>query len=215
MEHRDRRGEFLGILDREAPDLGLRLDAPLRERLALWYEELTRWSPRINLSRRLTPREAAVELVLDSLVALPLLDETGELLDIGSGAGLPGLILAAVWPERPVLLAEPSGKRAVFLAETARRMGLTRVRVTRERWPDLRVSAQTGWVTSRAVFSDAAAWQEAHLLLPPAAGLVLWRGRLPGDAPPGYAATVHPVRLPGLDQTRHLLLCRREAKPEG
>jgi 16S rRNA (guanine527-N7)-methyltransferase len=72
------------------------------------------------------------------------------LLDVGTGAGFPGLILAAAWPETPVLLCEPLKKRAAFLRIAALEMGLERVEVARKRVEDLS-HEPFGLISSRAV----------------------------------------------------------------
>jgi 16S rRNA (guanine527-N7)-methyltransferase len=85
--------------------------------------ELLRWNQCINLTGYRSLREVSVGLFLDSLALLPLL--TGEtLLDIGSGAGFPGLVLALALPEVRVTLLEARGKRVSFQKQGRRLLGL-------------------------------------------------------------------------------------------
>ena len=102
----------------------------------LYFAELRKWMRRINLVARETTTEQLLELhFLDSLTLAPLVAHHPNLhlLDIGSGAGFPGLVLAAVLPEARFTLIEPRQKRAVFLRHVARRLGLSYVQVVEER----------------------------------------------------------------------------------
>jgi 16S rRNA (guanine527-N7)-methyltransferase len=206
VEHNKAHRLFLDTLAEQAPPFGLSLGSAALERLGLWYLELLHWSQRVNLTRILDPRQAALELVLDSLVAAPHLTGDGVVADIGSGAGLPGLVLAAVFEQRRFRLIEPQGKRVVFLQQCARRMGLNRVSVEQARWPDLSWSEDTDWLVSRAVFSDPQSWEPAAERLPATTSLMFWRGAESGSLPRGYMGRSIDIRLPGMNQVRHLLI---------
>lgn len=141
------------------------LDFPLSEeqaeRLMLYFTELRKWMRRINLVARDTTEEQLIELhFLDSLILAPLVAHHPELhlLDIGSGAGFPGLVLAAVLPEARFTLVEPRQKRAVFLRHVARLLGLNRVQVVKERVETLYEQHRGAYshITGRAVADPAA-----------------------------------------------------------
>lgn len=129
------RKQFLLGLNR----LGLSLDGSAVERLLLYCGELQKWNRKINLiARETTAAEVVEKHFLDSLALLPLLNKYGggpgaSLLDVGSGAGFPGLVLAAAMPELRVTLLEPRQKRTAFLRHIARTLGLTNVLVREER----------------------------------------------------------------------------------
>ena len=89
--------------------------------------------------------------VLNCAALLPFLPETGTLADIGSGAGLPGLVLAIARPHMQVTLVESLLRRATFLAETAAELGLDNVEVVRSRAEDLAGRRSFDIVTARAV----------------------------------------------------------------
>ena len=94
--------------------LGIPLGDEAIERLLIYLAQLMKWSRRVNLIARDTPEEQAVELhFLDSLTLAPLLQEPEavHLLDVGTGAGFPGLVLACVLPEARFTLVEPRQKR--------------------------------------------------------------------------------------------------------
>lgn len=147
------RSQLLTGLDR----LGLSIPSVSVDKIMLYCQELQKWNRKINLIARET---AAAEMVekhfLDSLALLPLLHKNSgpdaSLLDVGSGAGFPGLVLAAAWPELRVTLMEPRQKRTAFLRHVARTLGLSNVKVREERLePGQPLPEQFTFITSRAV----------------------------------------------------------------
>lgn len=129
---------FREALTAEAAALG----APLsRERLGLFsahYELLLEWNARVRLVGAADPRRAAVELYADSLALAGFLEKlaiTGpaRTIDIGAGAGLPGIIVKVMHPEWPLTLLEPSIKKIAFLKIAVARLGLGGVEAVRGR----------------------------------------------------------------------------------
>lgn len=116
--------------------------------LELHYDLLLRWAPRLNLTA-LRDAKAVVERHFCEGVALGVSLPRGPLsvLDVGSGAGFPGIPLAVVRPECSVVLVEADAKKAVFLREAA--ASVRNVRVVRERAE--RLDGKFDWVVSRAV----------------------------------------------------------------
>ena len=110
--------------------------APARERLASYLDLLAAWGARVNLTGARTPGERVRVLVAPVLPAATLV--VGRLLDIGSGNGSPGLVLALLRPELPVTLLEPRARRWAFLREAARAGGRPDVEVLRARHDDIR-----------------------------------------------------------------------------
>ncbi len=119
----------------------------VRVRLIQYLDLVAAWSPRVNLTAARSPRER-VEILLQDVVPGASLCE-GRLLDIGSGNGSPGLVLAAFRPDEEVVLLEPRARRWAFLREAARTLGLSRVTVLRNRHDEYRGQAET--VSLRAV----------------------------------------------------------------
>ena len=111
--------------------LGIVLDAAAVERLFIYFTELVRWSRKINLIAKGTPEAEILEKhFLDSLTLLPLLDVPGShLLDVGTGAGFPGLVCKAARPDLTVTLLEPRLKRVSFLRHIIRILNLSGVEV--------------------------------------------------------------------------------------
>ncbi len=136
-----------------ATRLGLDLNREGARRLSLYCDELERWNRRINLVARRTGRDGILEKhFLDSLTLLPLLAPGDSLLDVGSGAGFPGLVLAAARPEMEVTLVEPRQKRVAFLRHVVRTLGLSSVRIRACRLEEEAFDAAGfSFVTGRAV----------------------------------------------------------------
>lgn len=175
------------LLVRGGAQLGLAMDAAGVERLLVYLAELMKWSRRVNLIARDTPETQVVEThFLDSLTLLPFLDGAGEvhLLDVGSGAGFPGLALACVRPDARFTLCEPRQKRVSFLRHVVRTLGLANVEVVAERveahladWP-----GRFTHITSRAVAEPAAFLPLVRPLVTPAARVLLMLARAEGLA---------------------------------
>ena len=89
--------------------------------------------------------------LLNSAAVVPFLPETGVIVDVGSGAGLPGIVVAAMRPEAEVVLVEPMERRVTWLHDVVERVGLTNVEVRRARAQDLDGAIEADAVTARAV----------------------------------------------------------------
>lgn len=126
-------------------------NAVARRQIERYLDCLMRWAPRINLTGAGTRDAAFDTLVLPVLGAESLL--AGPVIDVGSGNGSPGLVLAALRPDLEFTLIEPRAKRWAFLREAAREMGAVNVRVERER-SDTYTGPAAPTVTMRAVGLD-------------------------------------------------------------
>jgi 16S rRNA (guanine527-N7)-methyltransferase len=121
------------ILEEGLAAMSITLDGQAQERLVAYCRELLRWSAKINLVAKAPLREIWETHFLDSLTLLRVLPPLGSdqqpLLDIGTGAGFPGLALKAARPELPVILVEPRQKRVSFLRHVIRTLGLKEIEV--------------------------------------------------------------------------------------
>lgn len=135
---------------------GIALDPAALGRLERYWLELRKWNKKINLIAKGSTDEEIVENhFLDSLTLLPLLGE-GEihLLDIGSGAGFPGLVVKAARPDIHLTLVEPRHKRVAFLGQIVRSLQLSEVRILACRVEESQFFAglpALSHITSRAV----------------------------------------------------------------
>ncbi len=177
------------------PVLPPELAAPLD----LLAAELLRWNRRINLTGYRSPEEVRVGLFLDALALLPHL--VGDsLLDIGSGAGFPGLVLALARPELAVTLLEPRAKRVSFQKQAIRSLSLVNVRAVQGRAGDGPDAALPGevfsTVTVKAVGSLADSLALARPYLAPGGRILLPRGRHDREAALAAGLRVVDYELP-------------------
>lgn len=188
------------------------------ERLLAYVALLARWNATYNLSAVRDPAEMVTRHLLDSLAIVPHV-RGATLADLGSGAGLPGLPLAIVAPERAVTLVDSNGKKTRFLRAAVRELKLANVRVAESRVED--VAGRFDCVTARAFarLADMLTWG-GHLLAPDGVWLAL-KGRFPEDElaalPAGFRVdAVVPLQVPGLDAERHAVIIRpaRGAAPD-
>lgn len=114
--------------------LGLHLTQSQVGAFATYLKEITRWSVRTNLTALRQPEDIVRAGFLDSLACLPLIPpEAKRAVDVGSGAGFPGLPLKLARPDLSFTLVEASRKKATFLRHVVRQLGLTGVRVVQRR----------------------------------------------------------------------------------
>jgi 16S rRNA (guanine527-N7)-methyltransferase len=110
---------------REMRRLGVDVSRETGDRLEALVNTLGRWQKAINLVGRTTMEDVWVRHVLDSAQLKPLIPESAKTLtDLGSGAGFPGLVVAALRPDLEITLIEADARKAAFLGEASRRMGL-------------------------------------------------------------------------------------------
>jgi 16S rRNA (guanine527-N7)-methyltransferase len=98
-------------------------------RLAAYGDLLLRWNTRINLISAETVADIDQRHIADCAQLQPLLPQDGSIADLGSGAGLPGLVLAIIQPEREIHLVESDKRKAAFLVEASAQLKLPMVRV--------------------------------------------------------------------------------------
>ena len=182
------------------------LAAPLLDYLAL----LARWNATYNLTAVRDPREMLARHLLDSLAMQPFVRGLGSLADLGTGPGLPGIPLAIAAPGLQVTLVESNGKKARFLREAVRRLGLGNVAVAESRIEAFRPEAAFDAITARALATLPLILELGGHLLAPGGRLLAMKGVLPDEEiaalPAGWrVAAAHPLRVPGLDAERHLV----------
>ncbi len=196
--------------------LALRLDpAALAPPLLAYLSLLVRWNATYNLTAVRDPQEMVTRHLLDSLALQPYV-ESGSLADLGSGPGLPGIPLALARPQLQVTLVESNGKKARFLREAVRTLGIGNARVAETRAEALDEAGRYDAITARALDTLAGIVAVGGHLLKPEGRLLAMKGAAP-DAevaalPQGWTVqAVHKLVVPGLAGERHLMVVGRAA----
>ena len=187
--------------------------APERQQLLLDYLALLfRWNRAFNLTAVRDPDVAVSRQLLDSLSILPLVQ--GErVLDVGSGAGLPGLPLAMARPQWQVTLLDSNAKKVRFLRQVKLELGLENVEVAQARAETYHPGASFETITSRAFAPLAQMVAVTRHLLAPGGRWLAMKGRVPeeelNELPPELVAEVVPLRVPGEKGQRHAVIVSR------
>ena len=211
-ELQDELNRGLAALDLDAAALA----PPLLQYLAL----LDRWNHTYNLTAVRDPREMVTRHLLDSL-AMHAYVEDGTLADLGTGPGLPGIPLAIAKRGLQVTLVESNGKKARFLREAVRTLGLSNARVAESRAEAVDLQVHNGGaaydaLTARALDTLAGIIKVGGHLLKPGGKLLAMKGVSPDDEiaalPTGWTVSaIHPLSVPGLVGDRHLVIVKRDA----
>lgn len=193
-----------------ADALGVALTTEQGERLLDYLELLVRWNGVYNLTAVRDANDMVTRHLLDSLAIAHLV--RGEtLIDLGTGAGLPGIPLAILVPSRRVTLVDSNGKKTRFLREAVRVLGLANVHIEQARAEDLQ--GQYDCVVARAFASLADFLGVGGHLLAAEGVCVAMKGVIDegevAGLPPGFRIEeIVPLNVPGLDAARHAVIIR-------
>jgi 16S rRNA (guanine527-N7)-methyltransferase len=218
---------YAGLRDTALSLLGLELTPGQLEAFAWYAAELASWNRRFNLTAITEPEAIEVKHFLDSLTCLMAMRgrSAGKVIDVGSGAGFPGLPLKIACPQMQVTLVESTGKKIEFCRHVVVSLGLEGVEVVHARaeqvghWPDHRQAYD--WALARAVAPMPVL---VEYLLP----LLCLNGRAiaqKGETGPaeahaaegalrilgGRVAQLIPVELPKVAETRYLVVVEKVA----
>lgn len=202
------------LLSNGLANLGQAAGAGLRTGLLAFARELQRWNRVYNLTAITALDEMVPWHLLDSLAVRPHLPD-GRILDVGTGAGLPGVPLALACPERAFVLLDARQKKLRFVRHACRTLGVANVQTVHRRLEDYRPEPAFDAVIARAL----APWDElaprAGHLLKPGGCLLVMAGRATGRPPDGATRGFDSgrrvgLKVPGLAAERHLIILRRD-----
>jgi 16S rRNA (guanine527-N7)-methyltransferase len=178
--------ETLQILQQGLADWSQRLTAPQKAQFETYAELLARWNERMNLTRLVTPRETAVLHFLDSLALFQVVNvpKAAQLLDIGTGAGFPGLALKIFRPDLKLTLIEATAKKLGFCKNVIQVLNLKDVELFHGRAEEMANKlTQSGYeiathqvVVARAVAPLATLLPWAMPYVAPEGVFVAWKG---------------------------------------
>lgn len=190
--------------------LGLSLPPAAQTQLIEYIRLLEKWNRVHNLTAVREPEQMVVLHLLDSLSLLPHLEGRKTLLDVGTGAGLPGIPLAIARPDLEVTLLDSNHKKTTFLAQAKAELSLANIRIETGRVESYRPNRPFEMVVSRA-FSELSDFvtQARHLVAPEGVMLAM-KGVYPFDEISRVPSThvvskVEELHVPLLDAKRHLV----------
>lgn len=200
--------------------LGIELSRAQLEAFDYYGAELRRWNQRHNLTAITVPVEIEIKHFVDSLTCLLAIDKGGRLVDVGSGAGFPGIPLKIVRPMLQVVLIEATGKKVEFCQHVMEGLGLTGIDVIHGRAEDeAHNPAHRGtyrWAVARAVAPMAVLAEYMLPFLQVGGQMIAMKGETgPGEAQQaepaikllgGRMRRLIPTELPRVAETRHLIV---------
>ena len=197
--------------------LGLALDEPAITRLADFVRLLDKWNRVYNLTAVRDPQAMVTRHILDSLVVLPYLHGS-RLLDVGTGAGLPGLPLAIARPDCAVTLLDSNAKKLRFVRQAVAELHLDNAEIVQQRMEQYRPAQAFDMVISRAVADIGDLYRQTAHLVRPGGRMLFLKGALPdreiANFEPAGQLHVEALQVPGLDAERHLVWCVKQKEPE-
>ncbi len=201
-------------LDEGLSELGLALDRDASSRLLEYLALLDKWNRTYNLTAIRDVARAVSGHLLDCLAVVPYLAGK-RVLDVGSGAGLPGIPIAVAKPEVQVTLLDSNHKKAAFLRQAVAELQLKNVNVICERVENWRPTGRFDCIISRAFAEITEFVESASHLLAPAGVFASMKGVRPFEEiarlPRGFRVKdVLRLKVPMLAAERHLVLIERE-----
>lgn len=212
-------------LRREAKDgFGLDLSDGQVAAFERYAALLTEWNERINLTAIRDPRDVRLKHFLDSLSCVQVFrHDPGSLIDVGTGAGFPGLVLKVIYPGMRLTLVESVGKKARFLEQVVQELGLTDVTVLAKRAEDVgRDSGHRGryeWAVARAVAQLPVLAEYLLPLVKTGGWMLAQKGDTARDELAraarairmlgGGQARLERVQVPGLEDERYLVVVEK------
>ncbi|TMO65863.1 16S rRNA (guanine(527)-N(7))-methyltransferase RsmG [Pseudoalteromonas aurantia] len=206
------------MLHRQLSSLLAQTDIALTElqqqQLVQYVELLDKWNKAYNLTSVRNPSEMVVKHIMDSLMVAPHLSGK-QYIDVGTGPGLPGIVLAIALPDTHFVLLDSLGKRVRFLMQVKHALGLDNVTPVQSRVEDYLPSVKLDGVLSRAFASlqDMVQWCE-HLI-DNSGRFIALKGQLPEQELDSLPTGVHfeqkiSLEVPELDAERHLIILSKD-----
>ena len=198
-----------GALEAGLAELGLQAPVATVDQWLQYLAMLRKWAGSYNLVAAGDLPELVPRHLLDSLAASPFV-QNGPVLDVGSGAGFPGLALAIARPTQRFCLVDSNGKKARFLRHVVRELQLDNVQVEHQRVERFSAEPEFSTITCRAYSSLLDFVTSVRPLAAPGARLLAMKGRVLQPelaAVPAWAKVeaIHAVAVPGLSAERHIV----------
>ncbi|MPW18655.1 16S rRNA (guanine(527)-N(7))-methyltransferase RsmG [Paraburkholderia sp. CNPSo 3157] len=210
------RDALAGLLEKGTRELGIDLSAEQQSKLLDYVTLLGKWNTVYNLTAIRDPRQMLIQHILDSLSIVPHLTSLGpsSILDVGSGGGLPGIVLAIVFPGWSVTVNDIVQKKSAFQSQAKAELGLANLSVVTGRVESLRpgveVPGKFDVIVSRAFAELADFVTLARHLVADNGAIWAMKGVRPDGEIKGLPEGAHVkqvirLKVPSLDAERHLV----------
>jgi 16S rRNA (guanine527-N7)-methyltransferase len=207
------REKLFEVLSDGIDAMDLPLWAAQREQLMDYLALMAKWNGVYNLTSLRDPMQMVTHHLLDSLAAVPAFKDAKNVLDVGAGGGLPGLVLAIARPDMKVSLIDTVHKKTAFLTQVKAELGLSNVTVYTMKVQDLK-AGPFDVITSRAFadLSDFVNWS-GHLLAEGGQFIAL-KGTAPSEEQERLPAEwrvreSRPIKVAKLEAERHLVFIEK------
>lgn len=194
------RGRLDAGLDAMSAEIAETLDGPARDKLIQYLLLLARWNRAYNLTAVRDPCEQVTRHLLDSLAVVPWVTR-GPVLDLGTGAGLPGIPLALARPGHAFTLLDSNGKKTRFVRQAVLELGLENVEVIQIRLEAYRPGHKFATIIARALASLQELYLSALNFASADGRLLALKGRLAPDELAALVAHQSPTASPAAAQT--------------
>lgn len=187
--------------------------------LAEYMDLLFKWNNVYNLTAAKTSEEFITDHILDSLIVGPFL-EGDNIIDVGSGAGLPGVVLAIYYPDKQFTLLESRGKKVRFLQAVITTLKLQNIAIVNQRAEQYHVDHLFNTVITRAFSSLKEMLQITQHLCHPKGLFLAMKGRLPllelAQIEHDFTVTLEQrLIVPGMNKERHIIGVRHKENQGG
>ncbi|AOT19924.1 16S rRNA (guanine(527)-N(7))-methyltransferase RsmG [Pseudoalteromonas luteoviolacea] len=195
-------------------ETGISLTENQKQQLVDYVQLLDKWNKAYNLTSVRDPKEMMVKHILDSLVVAPHLSGK-HYIDVGTGPGLPGIVLAIALPDTEFVLLDSLGKRVRFLTQVKHALGLKNVTPVQSRVEEYQPSVKLDGVLSRAFASLEDMVQWCTHLIDSSGRFVALKGMYPQEEldslPEGISLEQKiTLQVPNLEGERHLIILTKD-----
>jgi 16S rRNA (guanine527-N7)-methyltransferase len=200
------------ILDEGLAGLQLTVSPEKRDLLLNYHQLLVKWNKAYNLTAVRNPEEMISRHIIDSLSISPFI-EGKRFLDVGTGAGLPGVILAILYPERMFDLLDSNGKKTRFLFQVKTELALSNINIFQCRVEQHQLEQPYDGILSRAFASLAGMLESSRHLLAQSGRYYAMKGVRPEDElrtieKDYIVEACHSLNVPAADGQRHLVIIK-------
>jgi len=209
-------GDLKALLSQGVTEIGIEIDDQRKRAMLGYLSLLKRWNRVYNLTKVKSDADFVTRHLLDSLSVVPYLYGK-KIIDIGSGAGLPGIPVALARLDLEVTLLDSNAKRCRFLRQVQAQLKLQNVSIVQQRAEKFQPHEKFDSLLSRAFSSLSSFISCSGHLLADDGQLIAMKGQWPGEESVEMAAgfsieNVIKIYVPGLTEQRHLVVCKKTHK---